>query len=169
MLCQNCGKKPATTFLKKTINGETTEIHLCADCARQQGLSMWNGLGFDLGDFWGALFSEPTAREKADTVRCEVCGRSFGEIAQLGKAGCPSCYTTFYDRLLPSIQRIHGKAKHTGKVPAGAGDRLKKEQELDALRQQLAQCIAEQQYEECAALRDRIRALEKEETQHDGE
>ena len=39
----------------------------------------------------------------------------------------------------------------------------------DALRQQLAQCIAEQQYEECAALRDRIRALEKEETQHDGE
>lgn len=88
MLCQNCGKKPATTFLKKTINGETTEIHLCADCAGQQGLSMWNGLGFDLGDFWGALFSEPTAREKADTVRCEVCGRSFGEIAQSGKAGC---------------------------------------------------------------------------------
>ena len=31
-------------FLKKTINGETTEIHLCADCAGQQGLSMWNGL-----------------------------------------------------------------------------------------------------------------------------
>ena len=37
MLCQNCGKKPATTFLKKTINGETTEIHLCADCARKLG------------------------------------------------------------------------------------------------------------------------------------
>ena len=46
---------------------------------------------------------------------------------------------------------------------------MKKEQELDALRQQLAQCIASQRYEECAALRDQIRALEKEETQHDGE
>ena len=57
MLCQNCGQKPATTFFKKTINGETSEIHLCADCAKQQGLSMWNGLGFDLGDFWGTLFS----------------------------------------------------------------------------------------------------------------
>ena len=53
MLCQNCGKNQATTHVKKTINGETTELHLCAACAAKQGLgSMWNGFGFDLGDFW---------------------------------------------------------------------------------------------------------------------
>ena len=117
MLCQNCGKNQATTHVKKTINGETSELHLCAACAAKQGLGgMWNGFGFDLGDFWGSLFAEPAARELADSVRCEGCGKTFQEIAHTGKAGCPACYTTFYDRLLPSIQRIHGKAQHVGKI-----------------------------------------------------
>lgn len=164
MLCQNCGKNVATTFIKKTINGNTAEWHLCADCAAKQGLdSMLGGFGFDLGDFWGSLFAEPSTRSITDAARCEGCGHSFREIAETGKAGCPSCYTTFYDRLLPSIQRIHGKTGHTGKVPAGAGEKLKKEKEIDLLRKKLADCIKEQNYEKCAELRDRINELEKEE------
>jgi protein arginine kinase activator len=62
---------------------------------------------------------------------------------------------------LPSIQRIHGKTAHTGKVPSGAGEGLKKERELERLRSELAKCIEAQQYEKCAELRDRIRELEK--------
>ena len=99
MFCQSCGKNPATTYLKKTINGETTEMHLCADCAAKQGIgNMWNGFGFNIGDFWGSLFAEPSARALADTVRCECCGKAFNEIAKSGQVGCPSCYITFYDR-----------------------------------------------------------------------
>lgn len=162
MLCQNCGKNPATTFLKKTINGQTTEWHLCAECAAKQGIGSMFG-GFDLGNFWGSLFAEPATRAVADTVRCEGCGHSFREIAESGRAGCPECYTTFYDRLLPSVQRIHGKTRHTGKVPAGAGEELKKEKEIDRLRRELSECIAAQQYEKCASLRDRIRELEQQE------
>ena len=161
MLCQNCGKRPATTYVKKTINGKTTEIHLCGECAAHQGLNpVFGGLGLNLDNFWGSLFAEPAARAMADTVRCEGCGKSFSEIADSGKVGCAACYTTFYDRLLPSIQSIHGKARHTGKVPAGAGDQIKKERELDQLRKQLADCIAKQDYENCAKLRDRIQELE---------
>lgn len=161
MLCQNCGKNQATTHVKKTINGETSELHLCAACATKQGLGgMWNGFGFDLGDFWGSLFAEPAARELADSVRCEGCGKTFQEIAHTGKAGCPACYTTFYDRLLPSIQRIHGKAQHVGKISPRAGETVKRERELTDLKKQLADAIASQQYEECAKLRDRIQELE---------
>lgn len=99
MLCQNCGKNLATTHMKKTINGETTELHLCAACAAKQGLNtVWNGLGLDLGNFWGSLFAEPAVREQADAVRCECCGSTFADIARSGRAGCPCCYTTFYDR-----------------------------------------------------------------------
>lgn len=164
MLCQSCGKNVATTFIKKTVNGQTTQLHLCSECAAKQGLdSMFSGIGFDLGDFWGSLFAEPAARSVADAARCEGCGHSFREIAESGKAGCPTCYRIFYDRLLPSIQRIHGKTGHTGKIPSGAGDKLKKEKELDRLRTELAECISSQQYEKCAELRDRIHALEKEE------
>ncbi len=168
MLCQNCGKKQATTHVKKNINGVITEQHLCSDCAAQQGLgNVFNNFGFDLGNFWGSLFSEPAARAITDTVRCEGCGHSFSEIAESGRAGCPSCYTTFYDRLLPSIQRIHGKTRHTGKVPTGAGEEVKKENELERLRRELSECIAQQQYEKCASLRDRIHELEKEGKDHE--
>ncbi len=163
MLCQHCGKNVATTFIKKTINGETTQSHLCSECAAELGYdSMFNSFGFDFGNFWGSLFAEPAKKSLSDAVRCEGCGHSFSEIVESGKAGCPSCYTTFYDRLLPSIQRIHGKTGHTGKVPTGASDKLKKDKELERLRAELAKCIAAQQYEKCAELRDRIRELEKE-------
>lgn len=159
MTCQGCGKKPATTFLKKTINGKTTELHLCADCAAKQGLGGVLG-GFDLGDFWGSLFAEPSLRQQADTVHCKGCGRTFSEIAQSGRAGCPECYTTFYDRLLPSIQRIHGKTRHTGKIPAEGSENGRRDREIEQLRKQLSDCIMRQEYEQCAALRDRIHELE---------
>ncbi len=164
MLCQKCGKHVATTHVKKTINGETTELHLCSQCAQEQGLgSVFGGMGFDLGDFWGSLFDEPAARALADTVRCEGCGSSFQEIVDSGKVGCPVCYTTFYDRLLPSIQRIHGKAQHVGKLPSAADEDAKQRQELDRLKRELAESISRQEYEKCAELRDRIRALETQE------
>ena len=144
MTCQNCGKNLATTHVKKTMNGKTTELHLCAACAAKQGLNtVWDGLGLDLGNFWGSLFAEPAVREKTDTVRCECCGSTFGDIA------------------------IHGKTRHTGKTPVAAGEEAKKERELDVLKKQLAESIASQEYEKCAELRDSIRALE--EGRHDGE
>lgn len=162
MLCDKCKKNTATTHVKQTINGETTEMFLCADCAAQQGVgSTFGNFGFDFGDLWGSLFAEPAKRVREDTVRCADCGRSFREIAQNGKPGCPTCYTTFYDRLLPSIQRIHGKTQHTGKVGDRADEQVKYEHELKQLREQLEQCIANQEYEKCVELRDRIRQLEE--------
>ncbi len=151
MLCQKCGKHPATTYVKRTVNGVATEYRLCAACAAG---------GFDLGSFWGSLFAEPLPHGAADTMRCNGCGKTFREITSSGKAGCPACYTTFYERLLPSVQRIHGKTGHVGKVPSAAEGTVRLEHELETLREQLNRAIAAQEYEKCAELRDRIRALE---------
>ena len=156
MLCEHCGQNPATTHVKRTVNGKTSEYHLCAACAAKQGL----GQMFDLGNFWGSVFADPALRQAKDTVRCEGCGKTFREIASSGRAGCPACYTTFYDRLLPSVQRIHGKTGHVGKIPAAAGESVRRERELEDLRRELNEAIAAQEYEKCAGLRDRIRELE---------
>lgn len=158
MLCENCQKRPATTHITRTVNGKTTQLNLCAHCAAEQGFH--SAFGFDLNDFWGSLFSEPTLATSENAVRCPDCGHSFKEIAEQGRPGCPTCYRTFYDRLLPSIQRIHGKTQHTGKVAENAEDTVKRERELQALREELNQHITNQEYEKCAALRDRIRELE---------
>ena len=161
MLCEKCGKNPATTYVKRTVNGNTTEQHLCAACAATQGWgSMWNEFGLDLNSFWGNLFAEPATRALADTVRCECCGRSFAEISKSGKVGCPSCYAIFYDRLLPMVQRLHGKTRHVGKIPEAGSEEARRAQELDGLKKQLADAVEKQEYETCATLRDRIRELE---------
>ena len=37
MMCQNCGKNPATTHIKTIVNGKLAEYDLCSECARAKG------------------------------------------------------------------------------------------------------------------------------------
>ena len=37
MKCEKCKEKEATFYYSCSINGRTTEKHLCADCAREEG------------------------------------------------------------------------------------------------------------------------------------
>ena len=60
------------------------------------------------------------------------------------------------------MQRIHGKTQHTGKVADKGDEQAKIAHELQTLREQLAKCVEQQEYEKCAELRDRIRELEGE-------
>ena len=172
MLCQHCQKNPATTHIKRTVNGNTTEMHLCAACAKEQGLSpLFGGMSMDMSNFWGNLFSEPGGAALRSTKTCNGCGSTFAEIAHTGKVGCPACYDTFFDRLQPTIERIHGKAVHVGKCPTDtrltvtpspekAAAEPTKEEKINALQTQLEACIKAQEYEKCAAIRDEIRTLQ---------
>ena len=38
MKCENCGKHEASCHYRVNINGEVSEMHLCPDCAGEQGL-----------------------------------------------------------------------------------------------------------------------------------
>ncbi|HRT82669.1 MAG TPA: UvrB/UvrC motif-containing protein, partial [Oscillospiraceae bacterium] len=95
-------------------------------------------------------------------TRCPKCGSSFEDIAKSGKIGCAECYNTFYEKLLPTRQRIHGRIRHSGKVSEAACEENKKQSELEKLRCRLNAAVEEQNYEEAAVLRDKIRELEKE-------
>lgn len=165
MLCQKCGKRHATTHIRRNIGGSVTEWHLCAVCAGSEDIApAFSGL---MPDFWGSLFGDTVSAAAADTTRCEGCGRSFADIAESGKVGCAKCYTTFYDRLLPSIQRIHGRTAHVGRTPAVGEAGSKRKSEIEQLKAQLQQQVQAQNYEECARLRDRIHQLQQEETHHE--
>ena len=79
--------------------------------------------------------------------------------------GCSECYNVFYDKLLPSIQRIHGRIKHNGKqAPAveAVAQPVKEEQEdpIEKLKKDLAQAIEKQEFEQAAVIRDKIKELE---------
>ncbi len=162
MLCQNCQKTEATTHIKRIINGETAEHHLCKNCAYELGFSdSFSDFGINISELFSSFLGDFSVKSLSNRVlRCEKCGSAFDDIARSGKIGCADCYAIFYDKLLPSIQRIHGKTKHEGKIAKSAGNELRLEREISDMRAQLNQAIDEQNFELAASLRDKIREME---------
>ncbi len=161
MICESCGKNPATTHVKTIINGELTEYSLCAQCAQKLGYgNLLTGLGRNFSSLLGGFFGEMEPDEK-EVVRCKGCGSSFEDIARSGKVGCAECYHTFYNRLIPIIQRIHGKTRHRGKVPGNDLPQPKPQSQLSLMRRELREAIDTENFERAATLRDRIRELEE--------
>ena len=160
MLCRNCGLRPATTHIKRVINGKVEEYHLCSQCAEKMNVSAFDL--FNLSDLWGSFFGDRLPNEPSiNQKRCQSCGSTFADIARLGKLGCPDCYSEFYDELLPSLRKIHGKTHHVGKVPNCADDKTKAGYEINDLKKELNEAITNEEYEKAAQIRDKIKLLEE--------
>ena len=160
MLCQNCRKNEATTHIKQIRNGVAAEYHLCRSCAESLGYSApFTGTG--LGELFSSFLGDMLVSRLSNTVlRCEKCGCTFEDIVNSGKVGCADCYALFYDKLLPSVQRIHGQTRHVGKIPSGTGENIKLESRIAQTKEKLNRAIDDQNFELAALLRDEIRQLE---------
>jgi protein arginine kinase activator len=162
MLCENCGQRPAIIHVTKLQDGVTTEKHLCAECASEQG-----GLEFALHPFQvsgmlsGFLAHIHGTTVQEEDLRCGTCGMMYSEFASSGRFGCGACYEAFGPRLLPLLRRVHGSVEHKGKIPLRRGSEFAKAHEKDTLKQQLEDAVKREAYEEAAALRDRIKELER--------
>lgn len=163
MLCQNCKRNDATVHLKRIVNGEAAEIHLCSVCAASFGVSnMISGFSFS-ADKSGAYTLQDSRRGAGKTLRCETCGFSFDDIANTGRPGCADCYRIFSHRLRPTVIKLHGRAVYKGKIPCSAKKASSVYSEIEILKEQLAKAIEEENFELAAVIRDEIRALEQKE------
>ncbi len=166
MVCQNCGKAQATTHIKRVVNGDTTEHHLCAQCAGDLGYTdMFSGFApLSLSDFFGDLLGD-AGRKSIGTkvVRCPKCGNSFNDIVRDSQVGCAECYRIFFDKLAPSLERIHGRAVHSGKkidVIREEKSEPTMEEQIASLKAKLTEAVEKQEFELAAKLRDEIKELE---------
>lgn len=163
MLCQSCGKNPANTHIKKVINGELTEYMLCEKCVAKMGYSnIFEGFDFDnlLGSFFAN--TEPKLMLQ-NNKRCDFCGASFEDISSAGKVGCAKCYDVFFEQLMPSIKRIHGNTKHSGKYASAAGTENLLKNQIQTLNERMKIAISEQNFEEAAKIRDELKSLQEKE------
>lgn len=168
MLCQNCGKNEARTHIKRIVNGEAIQLHLCADCAEHLGyLDQFSGFGFNISNFLSDMYGSAQLPAEADTDVCPTCGCTFEDIVSTGMMGCADCYSVFYERLKPSLSRIHGRATHVGSLPAKSrrervsSDRGREQREarIQTLQRELDKAVSLQEFEQAAKLRDEINAL----------
>lgn len=161
MLCDKCGKNNATHFYKQTVNGKSVSMNLCSECAKKVGgFSNMSKDPFGLSDLFSGFFFPDTHSIERQTVICKKCGKSFNDIMSDGKLGCNECYTTFEERLTPIVEKIHGRAIHTGKVPRSAGKEVKRKKELTDLKDKLNEAIKNEDFENAAILRDKIKTFE---------
>lgn len=170
MQCQECGVKPATLHFTKIVNGKKTEFHICESCAREKGeLIPGTAGGFSIHsllsgllDLEGAGKEKSAATKTAQSLQCENCGMTYSQFSKLGRFGCSSCYKFFNNALDPLFKRVHGSTSHVGKIPKRAGAQIVIRRQIDELKQELQQSIAQEEFETAAELRDQIRRLEKE-------
>ncbi len=169
--CQHCNEREATTFIRKNINGEKTEMHLCSECAAELGvMDDFSPENFFADSFFGNFLGAgiPSMKVLSGVDRCEYCGSSFNDIVKSGKVGCANCYKKFEDKLEPSILKIHGKTRHLGKNVSYTveEDQNRESKEVkdnsEMLKEQLRQAIKEQRFEDAAVLRDKIKELTQE-------
>ncbi len=163
MLCQNCGKNEATTHIKRIVNGEASQIYLCYHCAEHLGYAdMFSGFGFNISNMLANFFPEFSYSLPSvdNSERCPVCGTSFEEVIRSGMMGCADCYGVFYDKLKPSLSRIHGRAVHAGKIGAGFNESAASiEDKIKELNQKMDDAVKVQNFELAAELRDEIKQL----------
>lgn len=169
MRCQHCNEREATTHIKRNINGNKTEMHLCSECAAELGvMEEFSPESLFADTFFGNLLGAgiPAMNVLSGVDRCEYCGSSFNDIVKSGTVGCSHCYGRFADKLEPSIVKIHGKTKHVGKNVTYTSEEPitaeKKENTSESLKVQLKQAIKEQRFEDAAVLRDKIKELTQE-------
>ncbi len=166
MLCEECRQKEATIHIVKQMDGNQTEINLCEQCARKKKeLEVSFEPQFSLHKLFASMLNQSLrdsrrAQQAVDT-QCPSCGLTFSQFSQIGRLGCSDCFKAFEEQLKPLLRRIHAGCAHTGKVPLKILGRVQAVREIDQLKEELQAKIINEEFEEAAVLRDRIRALEE--------
>ena len=149
MKCQRC-HKPATLHITEVLTNEKfEEFHFCEHCSKKY---LYPAAKKASG---GSSMSDDPGNKG-----CSHCGIKFVEFRNTGRLGCPHDYDIFNEELLPLLESIHGEIQHCGKAPAVLDRPRAQPTELERLRIELDEAVAEEAYEAAARLRDRIKNLE---------
>jgi protein arginine kinase activator len=158
--CEACGSAPASVHLRRVNAGEEVELHLCLDCAREQGVE-------GQAPAEGAMFADPLAlmfqnlkETDGEGTTCPSCGLTYSRFRETGRLGCAVCYQTFLSQLEPLLRRVQGATRHTGKVPVREGSDYERTARLRRLNEELERAIGAEDFERAAELRDLIQGLE---------
>jgi len=162
MICDRCGKREASIYIRREGAGE---FALCEICAREQGISAEDGrLHISLED----LFSPPqdSPERPGYKTSCSSCGTRLEEVRTSGRIGCSDCFASFRTELLSYLKRrgrggaYHGSAprrfavsKRPDKINQIVSDSMV-DQELEM---KLKEALAAEDYERAVQIRDMLR------------
>jgi len=162
MICEQCGATDAVVHLTQIVNNQMSTHHLCERCAAEKGLDgAPQAPNLPVTDLIEQVAEEALIDAHPSDGECSFCGLTFKAFRQTGRLGCPHCYESFAGHLPTLLKRIHGGAKHVGKVylsPDPTASEMEKR--LEGLRRGLERAVRAEDFERAAELRDEIHTLE---------
>jgi len=162
--CDICGRPGAVVRLTQVVDDETKTSFLCEKCAAEKGIQTSTySTNLHLADFLAKMGGDKPAAsgEVQEDLTCPFCGLTNGGFKDVGRLGCPQCYSTFEAYLRGLLRRIHGGTQHVGKVYLPPDPTVsEREMRLEALRRKMERAIDTEDFERAAELRDQIRSLE---------
>jgi len=178
MLCEICGKNPATIHIQEIINSKKKILHICKECANKKEAAKEMLSGLDLAQFMFNISSEASIDVGANPnikitvppdIKCPGCGWNFIQFTSTGRLSCPACFKTFRPVLDQAIKNMHKGCMHVGKRPISSSnkddktDKLKNtSKRIDELQKKLEDYVNKEEYEKAAQIRDLINDLKKE-------
>ena len=155
MKCEKCNEREASFFYTSTVNGRTTQRHLCEDCAREEGFDQYVNFSPEsmFPDTWGG-FSRPfgllddffgggrSAASRITMPRLNFLIQDEDSEPQPEQNEGPYYEATFHE------------------VPMDSDNDEKRRREIKALKSQLKSALRDENYEAAIVLRDKIRELE---------
>lgn len=171
--CEKCNKHDASIKLTQITpgGGEPKEYRVCPSCAEEISpyiakLTKKPSVSAILDELikqqskeaGASLPAELGVATQNDTV-CPCCGLAFSRYKATVMLGCPDCYEAFGELLEGDLRKIHGATRHLGAAPEEQTSLALRQQRLSAMRQELADCVENEDFERAAFLRDELKRL----------
>ena len=169
MICSHCGIKDANVHYKQIQSGKITELHLCTDCAKELGYIKQNESFFNFGSILGDFLSAPgKTGATANSYRCPVCSTTLDKVSRTGFLGCDKCYEVFAPTVETMLSKIQPSTSHKGKLSGADGKRIERDNTVKNLKEELKRAIIDENYEQAAVLRDKIKEYESKGDEQNG-
>ena len=159
MKCDKCGN-PSVYHSTFIVNGVSQTTNLCRDCAIKEGV--FTSQKTNLFDDLFSSFQDMLGFEEIKNLVCPVCKTSLKEFKSTGKLGSANCYETFREEIANVIKRIAPYEKHQQDAikTKAVKQKLSKEEQIAALREDMKAAVAEERYEDAAKIKKQITKLE---------
>lgn len=168
MKCEKCGNE-AMFHYQSEINGEKSEYHLCADCAKAEGFGEL--LDFKPRSMFDGFFGEPFFARPMSLMD-SFFESPFGLLSDGFFGSRMLAPTLSLPRVMVKVDEDGCKGECSPKstetaekmshnIPRNAGEELQAKRRLHQLKHELKCAIHSEEFEKAAELRDKIRELEK--------
>ena len=146
MKCEKCNQNEASVYYRTSINGETNEQHLCAECAGELGLDRafsWQSRDLFEEAFGGFFGRDPFESFFGGSLLPGFARRAMAPVLTL-----------------PRIEIRLPQPKAETPAETEADPELQRRREVNALREQLNAAVKAEDFEKAIELRDKLREME---------